>query len=610
MTAQPIILLTFTNHPGAYLPKIVAEQKAIKQALLDYADQNYLQVRDVEHASTEEVFYLVNRYHNRVAVWHYGGHADGQSLQLEREIGVVQAAAARGIAGLLGTQKQLKLAFLNGCATRGQVKTLLDQGVPVVLATRASVKDETAQRFAAQFYEALGSGSSIREAFQKARALLETEAKAPAIKAVEVNRDWLQRTSKEEKLPWGLYWRAENAGVLDWKLPTESPLTLDFGGDAVAGKKKSTINGILVNTTLKAIREGEFVRKLARQIIHERKTGNTGRKLSDSEKKDAIIRSYLAPISVHLRSLFSQKLSEKFDEERLRQLSAAYRKSIELFSFLMLSDIWDAELKKRKPLDLNDAERRQLQAFFELNEFTAPAFDYFQLADALLTITNRNDIRFYLEALNHYPEGWAGNETLAKANEHFNFMRTVLENDVPSRLIEPYCLASEQQLTSVLCEWYYLSQYKMAVIKNIEVRQIKNMPPVKYKHVMVPLDNNYNDVGHKDTSQDLDEPTDMESVLVYQDRLNHNLNLSPFVLDENALLREYNSKIFFFHHRTETELHYHWIENETNTLVIDRDHHGYVLEQFEKARRDILNEAAVEVKKGEVDGEEDILALM
>ena len=260
MTTQPVILLTFSNNADDYLPMIVQEQKAIKKALLDFADKNYLQLRDVQHASTEEVFYLINRYHQRVAILHYGGHADGQSLQMEKEIGVVQTANVKGIAGLLGTQKHLKLVFLNGCASRGQVKALLDQGVPAVIATRVSIKDTEAMQFATQFYEALVTGSSIREAFQKAKALIEAERAGLEIKVPDQTRDFVFSLSDDlsidDTIPWGLYWKTEGESVLDWTLPTESPIELNISADQLSGKRNTIINSYLVLETLKTIPTG------------------------------------------------------------------------------------------------------------------------------------------------------------------------------------------------------------------------------------------------------------------------------------------------------------------------------------------------------------------
>lgn len=613
MSMQAVILLTFSNDSDDYLSKIVAEQKAIKQALLDVADKNYVLLRDVQRVSTEEVFYLINRYHNRVSILHYAGHADGQSLQLEQEVGVVQSANVKGIAGLLGTQQELQLVFLNGCATKGQVKALLDSGVKAVIATTVKINDDDAFHFASQFYQALASGSSIQASFQKARAFIETRTELISFRDVAETRGILMNFDEggaADEMPWGLYWKPEAAAVLDWKLPTSSPLELNFATDQIANRRDNPINSLLVDSTLKAVRESEHVKELARKINKERQAGNANRRPTDAEKKDAIVRAYLTPISVQLRALFSQELSEKMDKDRLQQLLTSYQKAVELFAFALLSNVWDATQQRKEPLDLNESDRLQLQAFFDLNAYTFAAFDYFPLVDALLILAQRNGIPLYLQALNAYTEGWAGKAELAQAQAHFQLMKTALEGDIPSHLIESYCMVSEQQLALVLTEWSFLIHYKMAVIKNIEVQQLKNMPPTTFKHVMVDLDNNYSDVGNKDRQYALDKPTDMESVLLYQEQLKDNLNLSPFILDENALTREYNSKIYFFSHRTEKGLHYQWIENEEDKMIISPNRYDYILQQFEQARRDILNEQVAETKVADMASDDDIMSLM
>ncbi|MBK6622438.1 MAG: CHAT domain-containing protein [Saprospirales bacterium] len=611
MTQHPVVLLTFSNNMDAYLPQIAAEQAGIKKALLDHSDKNYLQLRDVQHASTEDVFYLLNRYHNRICILHYGGHADGQNIQLEKEIGVVQKANVKGIAGLLGTQQNLKLVFLNGCATAGQVRNLLDNGIPAVIATSVKIDDQQAREFAVQFYEAMATGSDIATAFTKAKAFLESQSTSPEFLAIESSRGFELRAEKgTDKLPWGLYFKPETEEALKWKLPTESALELRFDSDAFSGKNKLAINSHLVDTTLKAIRESIHVKELARKIHQARNAGDANRKPSDAEKKDVIVRSFPAPISAHLRTLFSAELSEKMDQERLQQLATTYQKSLKLLAFILLSDLWDATQKRQKALELAEIERRQIEAFFDLGEAMAPHFDYFQLIDALLRIAQKNESQIYLDPLNAYPNGWAEVPVFREANDHFELIRTALEEDVSGRLIEPYCIASEQQLAAFLSELHFLIDYKMAVIKNIEVYQVKNMPPRTFKHVMVELDNNYNDVGRKDRQQELPEPTDIESVLLYRDQLSENLNLSPFILDENALTKEFNSKIYYFGHRTENGLRYFWIENEKDTLDISGQQFGYVLQQFEKARKDILNEQPTTTTSLLSSNENDILTLM
>lgn len=609
MPTQPIILLTFSNNVDDYLPMIEREQKAIKVALLDFADKNYLQIRDVPRASTEEVFSMINRYHNRVAILHYGGHADGKGLQLEKEIGQVQTANVKGIAGLLGTQKQLKLVFLNGCATRGQVKTLLDQGVKAVIATRVTVKDSEAELFATQFYQALATGSTIRDAYQKAKARVESEAGVAPIATIEATRG-IKLEGASEDIPWGLYWKTEGDAVLDWTLPKESAFALNINTSNIGSKGNNIINSHLVFETLVAVKDGDPAKELFDKLTKEIEDGRPAREPTDAEMKKVVLDSYPTPIRAHLRDLFSSKLPPKYDEIRLRQLWTTYHKTAKFMAFIVLSDLWDAQISCKKPLNISEAGQLQLKAFFELNEFTAPAFDYFQWADALLHIVDTNDIQCYLKELNLYKGGWAKVDKLSEVHEHFQLIRTVLEDDVPSRLIEDYCILSEQRLTSFLCELKFLVNYKMAIVKNIEVYSRRNMPPpLYYGHTIVEL-NDEKQTGSMDGLAKLQEPTDMESVLLYEHYVNDSLNLSPFVVDENALNRTDNFKLFFFSHTSEAGLHYYWIENEEDTLIISDNKFKDIKDQFERARQDILNEKQAPATTSEIEGRGDIRSFL
>ncbi|PHN03555.1 hypothetical protein CRP01_26515 [Flavilitoribacter nigricans DSM 23189 = NBRC 102662] len=604
------MLLTFSNDQDNYLPMIVAEQKAIKQALLDHVDKNYLELRDVQHASTEEIFYLVNRYHQRLHIFHYGGHADRESLQLEREVGVVQTAHARGIAGLLGTQNQLKLVFLNGCATAGQVKVLLDEGVPAVIATRVPINDREAQHFGAQFYQALSAGSTIREAFRKARAFIETTRNDLDIQESPLGRGIdLSRLHATEPIPWGLYYRPDREEVLDWKLPVESPLEVNFGAEQWKNRWESPVNDLLVNESLKAIRESEIVKELARKIHKERKAGNSSRRPTDAEKKDTLVRAYPAPVSVHLRALFSSSHSAKYDEARLAQTVNTYQKTMQFLAFILLSDIWDHHHRKAGGIQLNEAERLQLRAFFELNAIAVKTFDYFQLLHALLGIISRNQLVCYVEELGRVGPSWSTDQRMIECNDFFQRMRSELEYDIPGRLIEAYGMEAEQRLAQLLEAIHFLAHYKMAVVKHIEVKQMKHMPPKAYRHIIVELDNNYQDIGERDRQQELAESTDMESVLLYRETLNKSLNLSPFFLDENALIREYNSKLYHFSHWTESGLCYYWMENEKDTLQVSGRMYPRILQQFELVRQDLLQEEAPSRVATEFD-DDDILSVI
>jgi hypothetical protein len=82
-STTPVVILAFSNDRDDYLQMIVRERKAIARALQDYDDKGYIKVVKEENTSIADVFDLCTRYANRVAIFHYGGHASGTQLQLE-----------------------------------------------------------------------------------------------------------------------------------------------------------------------------------------------------------------------------------------------------------------------------------------------------------------------------------------------------------------------------------------------------------------------------------------------------------------------------------------------------------------------------------------------
>ena len=170
-----------------------------------------------ESASVDELFEALVRFKDRVAIFHYGGHADGTMLQLEGGAG-----HANGIAGLLGEQANLKLVFLNGCATRPQVEQLLAVGVKAVIATSVPIRDDKATAFSVRFYEALANRRTIAQAFALAQHYLQTRFGDVRDVTIVPMRDIRAKHSVDpgERIPWGLYIKEEcQREVLDWTLP-------------------------------------------------------------------------------------------------------------------------------------------------------------------------------------------------------------------------------------------------------------------------------------------------------------------------------------------------------------------------------------------------------
>ena len=125
---KPVILLAFANsHEGqnGFLRNLDKEQSEIEDALETASQVCDLQVRS--NATLENIVDSFLKHQNRIAIFHYAGHANSYQLLLETDAGALAAANAAGISQFLAQRRGLKLVFLNGCSTQSQV-TEVTQG--------------------------------------------------------------------------------------------------------------------------------------------------------------------------------------------------------------------------------------------------------------------------------------------------------------------------------------------------------------------------------------------------------------------------------------------------------------------------------------------------
>ncbi|MEO0368655.1 MAG: CHAT domain-containing protein, partial [Pseudomonadota bacterium] len=221
----PVVYLAFANALDDHLATLKEESRAIYKILQPMEKAQKLRVHREESSQVDELYEDLLSYDQDIVVFHYGGHADGSMLQLEEGRG-----SAGGLAKLLGQQKSLKLVFLNGCATKDQVRLLHQAGVPTVIATAVKINDTKATIFSSSFYTALAAGKSIEESFESAQSLIETKFAAedlfdisfnrfPAWDDSEVSDEELEEEAEEVGFEWSLYNRAdagEDVGM--WRL--------------------------------------------------------------------------------------------------------------------------------------------------------------------------------------------------------------------------------------------------------------------------------------------------------------------------------------------------------------------------------------------------------
>jgi len=164
-------LLFFMSSPTDLLPLDLArEVDNIRTALEPWRAKGWLEYKIAQRpeANTHSLQRLLRQedYH----IFHFLGHgtfdaASGQGiLLLEGADGRSESLTARQLARLLRDEVDIRLAFLNACETAvapeiapfaSVAGTLVQAGVPAVVATQYAISDGAAASFAREFYQAL-----------------------------------------------------------------------------------------------------------------------------------------------------------------------------------------------------------------------------------------------------------------------------------------------------------------------------------------------------------------------------------------------------------------------------------------------------------------------
>lgn len=215
----PVILLTFANDKvddALYLRNLPLELNQIRTALHQAAQAGLCEIVERTAASVNDIFDIFQdaRYENRIAIFHYGGHAGGGELMLEALDGSHQTAYSEGLIPFLGRQKGLQLAFFNGCSSQIQATQLSEAGVPAVIGTSAAINDAIATDLASRFYNGMASGATIHQAWLEAIDVVKAKTKT-----TDQTRGLRFRRDKSKDFPWNMYIREGAEMVKHWNLP-------------------------------------------------------------------------------------------------------------------------------------------------------------------------------------------------------------------------------------------------------------------------------------------------------------------------------------------------------------------------------------------------------
>ncbi|MCB0636255.1 MAG: CHAT domain-containing protein, partial [Lewinella sp.] len=460
----PIIFLTFANDPDAHLALLKEESRRLYGALEELDRKEYLKLIREESARVDDIFATFNKNKDRVAIFHYAGHAEGTQLHLEAGSG-----NADGLAQLMGQQENLQLVFLNGCSSKGQVQGLLEAGVPAVIATSVPIEDRKATEFAQQFYEALANRRTIGQAFAIAQAYLRTRYS----QSVDVSlRDasWAAAVdaAPTDPMPWGLYLReSERERILNWKLPYFRPVGLPQDMIQYIGKS-FTANRYIV---LALDEMCKYNPDIYAQMVEKR--GEEVVKKDSKEYPWLVIGNFPWPIGSQVRLL---KFYDEPNVERLEHLVSTYLNTGQLLYYILLSDLWEQarHATEKTRWDGLGLTKEAYAAF----DFLAPIPDlYDQVAAGGIPFVGEFEI---LSATLRDPES-----QLSKAHGFLEELRKKLQDNPPTADLDKLCLKTEQAVSIVLRAAAFLARYRLLTVRNVSIDKPR-FEPVAYELDMGP----------------------------------------------------------------------------------------------------------------------------
>ena len=166
--APPVFFFTFADpdqQSDVALPSLQQEEASIRAALAGGEQTGSWEFISGFHACRASLFETFRN--NRVAIFHFGGHSNQQSLWLPAETPGNQIVDGAVLEEFLASQPSLQIAFFNSCENQDWASKVASR-VPFVIASIAKLDDAIAGHFAAAFYGYLATGSTVDDAFSQA----------------------------------------------------------------------------------------------------------------------------------------------------------------------------------------------------------------------------------------------------------------------------------------------------------------------------------------------------------------------------------------------------------------------------------------------------------
>jgi hypothetical protein len=572
-----LIILAFANQEDEHLGLLKEESNEIRRALRPLEKRDFIRIEHEESTTSKELAEMLMDNRDLVHIFHYAGHAGNDELLLEDGL-----AHEQGLARILGQQKNLKLVFLNGCSTKGQVDKLFEMGVKAVIATSTPINDNKAKDFSIAFYKALTYKYSIKRAFEFAKGEVEMRYRdAPPMDIQHRKIGRANPSVSKDELPWGLYIQPEfEQEILSFRLPYYKEIVVS--------------DDILTNVTT-----NRYITEVLREMCRYNKdiyTKMVEIRNGDEVKRDSsyyfklVFENFPLVIGEQIRVLKQMQLP---DLARLEQLVSTYIVTTQTLYYIILSNFWEEAGKKKLPPKYDFLKKNTI------NHVNCLTFDY---------VKGIIDVYKRMKALDmplFAPEFETLVTNLTTDGHDTKMSYEMLEilrggyKKVAKADVQQKCLDAEMAVANILWEAAFLVGYEIFSVRDIEIR-FPRASSISYELDWGVADTNtslFNDENFRKR----DVFTNCDSVVMIgygrDGDIKNYLNLSPFIIDKNTyhkVVRDENTvqknrliDLFLYRYEKEGVFHYSTIrhnyfialDNQKGTDII---HTKMTLRDFEK----------------------------
>lgn len=576
-----IVFIAYANSPeDRYLPALEGEHDALKGQLMSLDSKEYIKLVRAENSSTEEFLQVLGLYSGQITVLHFSGHAGAQAIKLADG-----AANASGMGQILADnlkdgQQQLRLVFLNGCATADQVRAFHEAGVPAVIATAVPVFDRVAARFSEAFYRALTNKRSIVEAFNF--AVGELKLLGGEIPSIELRGPVPTSRDDGEGLPWGLYARQGDQDAIHWHLPysREAGLSQQLHTD-IQTRAANNKHVVRVLDPMCRVNK-DIVPNYLVQVVNGQE-----RPVDPSRYLDAVIENFPWVIGSQIR-LLRQKT--KLGPERLAQLLSTYILSSQVACYLLLSDCWQQKVQNGWELKATPGFALPPKSVEELKNL-----DFCTCLLEVYWFMAAHKSAFFAPELGDFCKKLADpDDKLYKANQVLAELRQQLAQNTVLNW-ETSCDRAEKALAAFLSELAFLAGYHFLTVRNISL-DFAYTKPLAYDLEMGKLNalaadslSIYQDSGYRRKER----YANSKSIILTpnENDLQFALPLAPFIIDRNTYLQDPLPHLFLFAYAEGTRYYYYSVDHDFFTAIaggkgFDLIHTEWCREDFKEGGTD------------------------